>query len=150
MSKRFKNTFEDRSCYDTRITNDETHGSKATTRGITVIVNPAFVPERSGPEQWFFAYRIRIANGGSERVQLQTRHWIITDANGHVEEVRGPGVVGEQPILDPGEHFDYTSFCPLPTPFGTMKGSYQMVNAAGETFDVQIAPIELAPPMSVH
>ncbi len=130
--------------------NDGQHGSKTTTRGITVIVKPAFVPERSGPEHWFFAYQIRIVNGGSERVQLQSRHWIITDANGRVEEIRGPGVVGEQPILDPGQHFDYTSFCPLPTPFGTMEGSYQMVNAAGETFDIRIAPFELAPPMSVH
>ncbi len=129
---------------------DGQRGSKTTTRGITVLVRPAFVPERSGPEQWFFAYRIRIANGGSERVQLQSRHWIITDANGHVEEVRGPGVVGEHPVLDPGEHFEYTSFCPLPTPFGTMEGSFQMINAANETFDVQIAPFELAPPMSVH
>ena len=83
-------------------------------------------------------------------MQLQTRHWVITDANGHVEEVRGPGVVGEQPILDPGEFFDYTSFCPLPTPFGTMEGTFQMINAAGEPFDVRIAPFELTPPMSVH
>jgi len=130
--------------------NDGQLGSKTTTRGITVLVRPVFVPEKSGPEQWFFAYRIRIANGGTERVQLQSRHWIITDANGHVEEVRGPGVVGEHPVLDPGEHFDYTSFCPLPTPFGTMEGSFQMVNTANEIFDVRIAPFELAPPMSVH
>lgn len=114
------------------------------------MVRPAFVPEKSGPDHWFFAYRIRVTNGGNERVQLQSRHWIITDANGHVEEVRGPGVVGEHPTLDPGEHFDYTSFCPLATPFGTMEGAFQMINAANETFDVRIAPFELAPPMSVH
>lgn len=130
---------------------DDGHaGSRATTRGITVIVRPSFVPEQSGPGRWFFAYRIRILNEGSERVQLQSRHWTITDANGQVEEVRGPGVVGEHPILDPGDHFDYTSFCPLPTPFGTMEGTYQMINGANEHFDVRIAPFELAPPMSVH
>lgn len=129
---------------------DGQRGSKTTTRDITVHVRPSFVPDRSGPGLWFFAYRIRIENGGNERVQLQSRHWIITDANGTVEEVRGPGVVGEHPVLDPGEHFDYTSFCPLPTPFGTMEGTFQMTNATGEDFDVNIAPFELTPPMSIH
>ena len=131
---------------------DGTGGSTATTRGITVRVRPRYLPEKSDPPagNWFFAYSIRIANGGGERVQLLSRHWIITDSNGVVEEVRGPGVVGEQPVLRPGEHFDYTSYCPLQTPFGTMEGSYQMVAEGGEAFDVRIAPFELAPPMAVH
>lgn len=133
------------------MTIDDGHrGSAATTRGITVTVRPTYVPERSRPGIWFFAYRIRIANGSQQRVRLQSRHWIITDADGHVEQVRGPGVVGEHPVLNPGEHYDYTSFCPLATPFGTMEGSYQMIDDAGETFDVRIARFELAPPMPVH
>jgi len=129
---------------------DGRRGSKTTTRGITITVRPVFVPEQSGPGQWFFSYNIRIENESPERVQLRSRHWIITDADGEVEEIRGPGVVGEQPVLDPGEVFDYTSFCPLPTPFGTMQGSYRMVTADGESFDARIALFELTPPMAVH
>ena len=83
-------------------------------------------------------------------MQLLSRHWIITDGEGRVEEVRGPGVVGEQPILLPGESFDYTSGCPLPTPFGSMRGSYQMVTAEGETFDAEIATFELSQPYLVN
>jgi len=101
--------------------------SEALTNGIRVRVHSVYVPERSDPEQghWFFAYRVDIANEGSESAQLVSRHWIITDANGHVEQVRGPGVVGEQPVLQPGESFQYTSACPLPTPVGTMHGTYR-------------------------
>ena len=126
--------------------------SHARTRGILVDVESTFVPERSEPlsRHWFFAYRIRISNQGDEVVQLISRHWIITDAHGEVEEVAGPGVVGEQPTLAPGEVFEYTSFCPLPTPFGTMRGSYRMVTQAGESFDVEIAPFELAQPLPVN
>lgn len=126
--------------------------SEAVTRGVRVRVKSAYDPERSRPSQkeWFFLYTIQIANEGHETVQLLTRHWIITDATGHVEEVRGPGVIGEQPILAPGESFEYTSGCPLGTPFGTMKGTYQMVTRAGERFDAQIAEFELSEPYTVH
>ena len=101
------------------------------TRGVRVRVKSAYVPERSSPPQghYFFAYHVRIANEGDETVQLVSRHWIITDGDGHQEHVQGPGVVGEQPVLAPGESFEYTSFCPLATPIGSMHGSYQMVAA---------------------
>lgn len=126
--------------------------SEAVTRGIRVRVRSQFVPERSDPEQgqWFFVYRIQISNEGASPAQLVSRHWIITDANGHVEEVQGPGVVGEQPLLGPGESFEYTSGCPLPTPFGTMEGTYQMVGRDGERFDARIAAFTLAEPTAVH
>jgi ApaG protein len=126
--------------------------SQARTRGILVEVDSSFVPERSEPlrRMWFFAYRIRIANQGEEVVQLVSRHWIITDAHGEAEEVSGPGVVGEQPVLAPGEAFEYNSFCPLPTPFGSMRGSYQMVTPDGDAFDVEIAPFELSQPLPVN
>jgi ApaG protein len=128
------------------------HGSEACTRGVRVEVESFYVPERSSPEndQWFFGYRIRITNEGDERVQLVSRHWTITDASGNVEQVRGPGVVGEQPSLDPGDGFEYTSACPLPTSFGTMHGSYRMVTAAGEEFDAEIAPFPLGEPNSIN
>ena len=123
--------------------------SEATTRGVTVEVKSSYVPERSRPleNRWFFAYRIRITNTGSEVVQLINRHWVITDATGHVEEVVGPGVVGEQPVLRPGEAFEYTSFCPLSTPFGTMRGSYEMTTPDGQTFSAEIAPFQLSEPL---
>ena len=126
--------------------------SQATTRNIQVTVNTSYVPERSQPAEnrWFFAYRIRIANLGDNAVQLLNRHWVITDAYGHVEEVKGPGVVGEQPRLDPGEAFEYTSFCPLPTPFGTMEGSYEMETADGEVFHAEIARFTLSEPLAVN
>ena len=126
--------------------------SHARTRGILVEVESNYVPERSEPlrRRWFFAYHIRIANQSDEVVQLISRQWIITDAHGEVEEVVGPGVVGEQPTLAPGEAFDYTSFCPLPTPFGTMRGSYQMVTRDGEAFEVEIASFELSQPLPVN
>jgi ApaG protein len=125
--------------------------SEATTRGVTVRVVSTYVPERSAPEHshWFFIYHVVIANDGEETVQLVSRHWIITDANGQVEEVKGAGVVGEQPTLAPGESFEYTSACPLPTPFGTMHGTYQMVTADGG-FDAQIAPFSLAEPNAIN
>lgn len=127
--------------------------SEAVTRGIRVRVRSEYSPERSRPHrnEWFFLYTIQIANEGTERVQLLSRHWIITDAMGHVEEVRGPGVVGEQPVLLPGQAFQYTSGCPLKTPFGSMQGSYQMVTQNGEIFDVEIAPFTLTEPYdTVH
>jgi ApaG protein len=100
--------------------------------------------------QYFFAYRIRIANTGEETVQLVSRHWVITDGEGRVEHVRGPGVVGEQPVLEPGESFEYTSFCPLPTPIGSMHGTYQMVTAGGAAFDAEISPFSLAVPTALN
>jgi ApaG protein len=128
------------------------YSSKADTRGVIVDVESSFVPERSEPLQnrWFFAYRIKIANHGDEVVQLVSRHWIITDANGRTQEVRGPGVVGKQPTLAPGQSFEYTSFCPLATSFGTMHGSYQMVGDGGDRFDVEIAPFALGEPHSIN
>lgn len=126
--------------------------SEATTRGVRVRVTSTYVPERSVPAQrrWFFSYRVRISNTGDDTVQLLNRHWVITDADGHVEEVRGEGVVGEQPILGAGEIFEYTSYCPLTTPFGTMEGSYEMVTEGGERFLAAIAPFTLSEPMAIH
>ena len=126
--------------------------SEATTRGVRVEVESAYVPERSSPREshYFFAYRIRVSNRGEETVRLLSRHWVITDGDGKVEHVRGPGVVGEQPVLEPGESFEYTSFCPLPTPIGSMHGTYQMVTAGGSTFDAEIAPFSLAVPHALN
>jgi len=126
--------------------------SEATTRGIRVEVLSEYAPDRSRPAQqrWFFLYTITITNESRETVQLLTRHWIITDGSGTVEEVRGPGVVGQQPVLAPGEAFSYTSGCPLGTPFGKMEGTYQMVTKAGDAFDVTIAPFTLSEPYTVH
>jgi ApaG protein len=126
--------------------------SDTTTRGVRVEVRTAYVPERSAPQEsrYFFAYRIRISNVGEETVQLLSRHWVISDGEGNMEHVRGPGVVGEQPVLEPGEAFEYTSFCPLPTPIGSMHGTYQMVTAGGSAFDAEIAPFPLAVPHALN
>lgn len=126
--------------------------AEAVTRGIRVTVDTEYVPSKSRPDlsRWFFAYTIRIANEGSSRVQLLSRHWIITDANGRVEEVKGPGVVGMRPILEPGQAFEYTSACPLETPFGSMQGTYQMVSLEDERFDVEIPTFVLREPFSLN
>ena len=126
--------------------------SEAVTRGVRVKVQSEYSPDQSSPakNQWFFLYTVTISNEGTETVQLLTRHWIITDATGHVEEVRGPGVVGKQPTLKPGDAFEYTSGCPLTTPFGVMEGTYQMVTEAGDRFDAKIAPFTLSEPYTVH
>jgi ApaG protein len=126
--------------------------SKAVTRGVRVEVESAYSPERSRPDddEYFFTYTVRIANDGSDVVQLVTRHWIITDANGREQEVRGPGVVGEQPVLAPGESFEYTSGCPLATPFGSMRGSYQMKTPSGAGFDAEIAAFTLSQPYAMN
>jgi len=118
----------------------------------SVTVSPRFLAEQSDPvnERYLFAYTIRIVNSGDTTAQLVSRHWIITDANQHVEEVRGPGVVGEQPRLAPGEAFEYTSGCPLPTPFGSMRGSYQCVADDGTSFDVPIPEFLLSVPRTLH
>ncbi|MBM4375391.1 MAG: Co2+/Mg2+ efflux protein ApaG [Deltaproteobacteria bacterium] len=126
--------------------------SQAVTRGVQVHVESRYLQERSSPERggWFFGYTVTISNVGMETVQLLSRHWIITDAHGRIEEVRGPGVVGAQPRLRPGESFEYTSGCPLRTPFGTMRGTYQMVTSEGATFDATIAPFTLTTPESLN
>ena len=126
--------------------------SEAVTRGVRVQVLSEYSPERSDPanNQWFFLYTIEISNEGNVPVQLVSRHWIITDAEGHVEEVRGPGVIGQQPVLSPGESFTYTSGCPLTTPFGKMEGTYQMITANAVEFDATIAPFTLSEPYTVH
>lgn len=119
---------------------------------IAVEVETQYLPEQSDPaaERYFFAYSITITNVGSVAAQLISRHWVITDAEGRIEEVRGLGVVGHQPMLQPGESFEYTSSCPLPTPVGTMKGSYQMVAEDGTRFDASIAEFVLAMPRTLH
>jgi len=126
--------------------------SEAVTRGIRVRVEAQFSPQRSQPslQQWFFLYTVRIANESDVTVQLISRHWIITDGAGQVEEVRGPGVVGQQPVLEHGEAFEYTSGCPLSTPFGSMQGTYQLVTSTGEKFDTTIAPFTLEAPYTIH
>ena len=119
-----------------------------TTRAITVVVEPSYLDDQSSPDDGHFvwAYHIRIENDGGETVQLLNRHWQITDANGRVEEVRGAGVVGEQPVLAPGEIYEYTSGCPLATPSGFMVGSYEMQNGTGERFQVAIPMFSLDSP----
>jgi ApaG protein len=118
---------------------------RAVTRKIEVSVTPRFVADRSSAENnyYFWAYTIDIANRGEETVQLKTRHWRITDAAGNIQEVKGPGVVGEEPVLRPGESFEYSSGVPLQTPSGFMLGSYGMVTDAGERFDIEIPAFSL-------
>ena len=126
--------------------------SEATTRGIRVRVNARFDPERSSPREgrWFFLYTITITNVGDETVQLVSRHWIITDAHNHVQEVRGQGVVGEQPVLKPSQSFEYTSGTVLTTQVGTMRGSYQMETEDGSPFEVEIPQFVLSVPRVLH
>ena len=126
--------------------------SDTITSGIRIQAQAHYVPERSSPaaKLYFFVYNITITNVGSETAQLISRHWIITDGNEHVEEVRGPGVVGETPILTPGQSFTYQSQCVLRTQFGTMQGSYQMVRPEGTSFDASIAPFVLALPTAIN
>lgn len=126
--------------------------SEAETRGVHVEVRSEYVSERSRPalSEYFFVYTICISNRGEDTVKLISRRWLITDAEGNCEEVEGPGVVGEQPVLRSGESFEYTSACPLPTPFGSMRGTYQMVGEGGERFDAEIAPFELTWPQAIH
>jgi ApaG protein len=126
--------------------------SDCTTRGIRIEVRSEFLAERSSPreEQYLFQYHVRISNVGTETAQLVSREWIITNADGEVERVKGPGVVGEKPMLPPGGVFEYTSFCPLKTAVGTMQGSYQMVTQDGTRFDAAISAFTLAVPRSLH
>ncbi len=119
-----------------------------TTRAISITVEPTYLEERSSPpdNQYVWAYHVRIENSGEETVQLLNRYWRITDAHGRVQEVRGPGVVGEQPVLKPGDSFEYTSGTPLPTPSGIMVGAYQMETTDGERFDVAVPAFSLDSP----
>ncbi len=122
--------------------------SEAVTQGIRVSVRARFSDQNSDPHgrQWVFLYTVTIQNESPVRVQLLKRHWVITDANGEIEEVKGPGVVGKQPILEPGQSFEYTSACPLKTPFGSMHGTYQMLGPGSEAFDAEIAGFALRLP----
>jgi ApaG protein len=126
--------------------------SQAVTHGVSVEVLSQYSVENSRPQQgeWVFQYTVRITNQGADSVQLISRHWIITDAADEVKEVKGPGVVGEQPVLTPGESFKYSSWCQLKTPMGVMRGSYQMIRAQGEPIDVEIAPFVLKARYTVH
>ncbi len=126
--------------------------SSAVTQGIRVNVRSQYVADQSVPlaQRYVFAYTVRIANEGAEPAQLKTRHWIITDGAGKVEEVKGPGVIGQTPLLRPGEHFEYTSGCILQTPRGEMRGTYQMFRPDGSSFDATIAPFLLALPHSLN
>ena len=119
---------------------------------INVDVDTLYIESESSPinSQYVFAYTITITNTGTEAAKLMTRHWVITDANGHIEEVRGDGVVGEQPHLKPGEGFQYTSGAVLKTPVGTMSGSYQMVTDSGSNFDAEIPEFILSSPRTLH
>jgi len=121
---------------------------QAVTRNIAVTVSPRFMPERSSSEEsrYFWAYTIEIRNGGDKTVQLKTRHWVITDAIGQTQEVRGAGVVGEEPVLEPGAAFEYTSGVPLATPSGVMAGTYGMVTLDGELFEIEIPAFSLDSP----
>jgi ApaG protein len=126
--------------------------SDAVTEGIRVEVLSRHLPENSRPQQgvWVFQYTVRITNQGTRTVQLLSRHWIITDALERVREVKGAGVVGQQPVLAPGESFKYSSWCPLETPTGFMRGTYEMATENGERFSVEIAPFALKAPYTVH
>jgi ApaG protein len=126
--------------------------SEATTEGVRVSVEAAYEPEHSQPEtgHWLFSYRVHIVNEGERTVQLLSRRWVVTDGDGEQQVVEGPGVVGEQPVLAPGEAFEYSSFCPLTTPVGTMEGSYWMATGTGAGFEAEIAPFTLAVPGTVN
>lgn len=124
--------------------------SEAVTRDIRVEVLSRHSPENSRQGEWIFEYTVRITNLGPVTAQLVSRHWVITDAVEHVQEVRGPGVVGQQPILAQGQSFQYSSWCRLQTPTGVMHGTYQMVSQSGEQFDIEIAPFGLKARYTVH
>jgi ApaG protein len=124
--------------------------STAVTQGVRISVKSRYLPEQSSTGRWAFAYTVRIENLGSVSAQLRSRHWIITDGNGKREEVRGDGVVGNQPVLRPGEKFEYTSGAVLQTPHGSMQGSYRMVTEDGRQFDAEIAPFALMQPGNLN
>lgn len=126
-----------------------TLGSVSLTQGVRVAVAPSYLPDQSEPmaNRFVFGYRVRVTNESTRTLQLMARHWIITDATGRRHEVRGEGVVGHQPTMRPGTGFEYSSFCPLPTPWGTMEGSYTVRPEGGDPFDVAIGTFYLMSPM---
>ena len=126
------------------------HSSKAVTNGIRVTVRSQFSHAELQRQRWYFTYTVRIANEGPETVTLVSRRWIITDGSNKVKEVKGPGVVGQQPTLAPGQAHEYTSGCQLSTPFGSMRGTYRMVTRDGAEFDAEIAEFALTEPYTVH
>ena len=130
----------------------DTTSSETVTDGVRIRVIVRYSNERSqaSRSQWVFDYTVTISNERTDAVQLVSRHWIITDGSNNVQEVRGLGVIGRQPTLAPGESFEYSSMCPLSTPFGSMEGRYQMVTADGDFFDAMIATFELSAPYTVH
>ena len=125
---------------------------EARTKDVVVRVAPAYMAEQSRPEegQWLWSYVVEIENHGTQTVTLMSRHWIITDANNQVQEVRGPGVVGEQPTLEPKQSFEYTSGTALATSVGTMRGTYQMLAEDGTKFDADIPEFTLSVPRVLH
>ena len=125
---------------------------KTNSQSISIAVSPNYLPSRSDLSKpiFFFSYSILIKNNSGETVQLRSRYWNITDGNGNVEEIRGPGVVGKQPIIKNGEIFEYTSYCPLPTDFGVMHGYFEMITDNGKKFKAKIAPFRLSIPHSVN
>ena len=127
-------------------------GSEAETDGVRVRVRARYSAEHSSPSasRWFFLYTIRISNESDTTVQLLNRHWTIVDGTGHTEEVHGPGVVGEQPVLEPGQAFEYTSGCPLQTPFGSMAGTFDMQRSDGTQLEAEVAFFQLIQPGSIH
>lgn len=126
----------------------DVHAYEAETDGIVVRVRPSYLAGQSDPEsgRWVWAYQVEIENRGAATVQLIARHWIITDARGQIEDVRGPGVVGEQPTIPPGDSYSYTSGCPLTTPSGSMAGSYSMTDSEGRSFEAVIPAFSLDVP----
>ena len=128
------------------------NGSFAATEGVEVTVRVGYIESQSDPDEarYFFAYEVTIENAGDSSATLVSRHWIIADGTGEEREVRGPGVVGEQPVLNPGELFSYTSYCPIDTPVGSMRGSFRMVREDGAAFDAKVAPFTLAVPLALN
>ena len=125
---------------------------KTNSKSISVEVDPSYLPSRSDLSKpiFFFSYTIKIKNLSGETVQLKSRYWNITDGNGNVEEIRGPGVVGKQPFIKNGDTFEYTSYCPLPTDFGVMHGYFDMINDNGKKFKTKVPPFRLSIPHSVN
>ena len=125
---------------------------KTNSKSVSVEVNPNYLPSRSDLSKpiFFFSYSIKIKNFSGETVQLKSRYWNITDGNGNVEEIRGPGVVGKQPFIKNGDTFEYTSYCPLPTDFGVMHGYFDMISDNGKKFKTKISPFRLSIPHSVN
>lgn len=123
----------------------------ATTEGIQIEVLPTFLPDRSNPKdnQFFYSYKIRITNHGEVSARVIHRHWKIKDGNGHTQEVQGSGVIGEQPMLRPGDTYEYSSFCPLRTPYGNMRGKYQMIDEFGNRFWVEVPLFFFRPPQGL-